>query len=642
MLAQYRENAAFSQFASDVWDEIPRTSPWLDSHLQRTSVVIPTETGGLRKADRTNFSDGKVRAKVDDQIWMCCSPSEEMADPFERVRHTYERFPVPDRVRLRSRPESVPPGRRIIKLPIRAGLQAVATTTYNLPLQTRTYFPSLTPGFREPSRDPKHTDSTPDFVWKAIREASGVREALKTRARALESEARLISHKKDYPQKWGDTDLVDYVRNCYDEKSRKYVGLYRIIAHKKTLMMAYTRIKSIPGNLTPGGDPEKETLDGINERWFERASEKLIKGTYNFKQARRVMIQKPNKADKRPLTVVSPRDKIIQEAIRMVLEIVYEPTFSNCSYGFRPGIGVHNALKDIKLRWKAPSWWLEFDVEKCYDSIVRKRLLSIMRERIADNGLWGILNKMFNNRIINLHLGGPSGEEGLPQGNVLSPLLMNIYLDKLDCFVLEKKRMIEATSNNRRKLNPLYLKMTRPTRGEEARLSEIQLRRLRRSRVRKAQKEGIPYTDYKDPNFKRLYYARYADDFLLAFSGPKVAVKQLRKEIIDFLFSDLHLKVSEDKSRLGHAVSNKAQFLGMYLKAVPASKLPVRPTRGKVQAMKKYRKRVIYAAKAQRQRVAKEISIMGKKILLGVTKKLSNRPKEPNHSESALGLAMKA
>jgi hypothetical protein len=702
-LAQYRENAAFSQFASDVWDEIPRTSQWLGSHLQRTSVVIPTEAGGLQKADRTNFSDGKVRAKVDSQIRLCCSPREEMAGPLKRVRHIYRRFSVPDRVRLRSRPESYPPGKRLIKLPIKAGLQAVATTTYNLPLQTRTYFlsfqtrtyfssfqtrtyfssfqtrtyfssfqtrtyfSSLTSGFREPSRDPKHTPiygqytyCTPNFV----REANGVREASKTPERGGESEAKLISHKKDRSQKWGDTDLVDYVRNCYDEKSKKYVGLYKIIAHKKTLMMAYKRIKSksvAPPVFSPlpleqrdgdsaDGDSEKERLDGINEQWFENTSENLIKGTFTFKQARTsyckqdeakgVMIEKPNKSGKRPLTVVSLGDKIVQEAIRMVLEIVYEPTFCDYSYGFRPGKGAHSALKDIKIRWKAPSWWLEFQIEKCYNTLVRKRLLSIMREKIADNGLCGILNKMFNNQIITLHLGGPSRKEGIPQGKVLSSLLMNIYLDKLDSFVLEKKRMLESTSNIKRKVNPLYLKKTRPTREEEARLSELQLRRLRRSRVRKVQKEGIPYVDYKDSNFKRLYYARYANDFLLAFSGPKVAAKQLRKEIKDFLLSDLHLKASEDKSKLGHTVTNKTQFVGMYLKAVPASKLPIRPTRGKVQAMKKYRRRVIYAAKTQRERVAKEISLMGRKLLLGVRKKYINQ--KSNHVSTTLGSAMKA
>jgi group II intron reverse transcriptase/maturase len=649
LLAQYRENAAFAQFASDVWDEIPRTPLWLENHLQRTSVVIPTETGRLKEADRTNYSDGKVKATVEIQMQICCSPCEEMVS-LKNAYHTYERFPLPDRVRPRSQPESFPPGKRINELSIRAGLQASATTTYNLPLQTRTICSSLTTEFREPSRDPKQTNSASDFFWEAIREANpdligyGVREALKTEADAPESEAKLFSRRKDHPQLWGDTDLLDYVRNCYDEKSKKYVGLYKIITDKKTLMMAYTRIKSKPGNLTPGGDPEKETLDGIDERWFEKAAEELKRGSYILKPARRVMIPKPNKPGKRPLTVVSPRDKIVQEAIRMVLEIVYEPTFSDSSYGFRPGRGAHNALEDIKIRWKAPSWWLEFDVEKCYDTIARKRLLSIMGEKIADNGLFGTLNKMFNNQIVGLHLGGPSGEEGLPQGNVLSPLLMNIYLDKLDQYVLERKRSLEAESNKRRKVNPLYLKRTRPSRAEEASLSEVQLRRLRRNRVRKAQKEGITYSDFKDPNFTRLHYARYADDFLLALSGPKVLANQLRKEIADFLFSDLHLKVSEEKSKMGHAISNHAKFVGMYLQAVPANKLPIRPTRGKIQAMKKYRKRVIYAAKTQRQRVAREITLMGRKMLQGVTKKLlvTNPPEGPEGTKSTIGPAMKA
>ena len=258
---------------------------------------------------------------------------------------------------------------------------------------------------------------------------------------------------------------------------------------------------------------------------------------------------------------------------------------------------------------------------------------------------------MFNNEIIGIHRGGPSGKEGLPQGNVLSPLLMNIYLDKLDRFVLERKRSLEAESNKRRKVNPLYLKKTRPTRAEEASLSAVQLKRLRRNRVRKAQKEGVTYSDFKDPNFVRLYYARYADDFLLALSGPKALASQLRKEISDFLFSDLHLKVSEEKSKLGHAVSNQAQFVGMNLQAVPANKLPLRPTRGKIQAMKKYRKRIIYAAKTQKQRVAREITRMGRKTLQGIIKKLLSttpNPKGPipattvEDKKTTLGQAMKA
>lgn len=664
LLAQYRENAAFAQFASDVWDEIPRTPLWLENHLQGTSVVIPTKTGGLKETNRTNYFDGKVRAMVESQIRICCSPCEEMVSPSPTKRgsayYTYESFQLPDRVRPRSQPESVPPGNGYNKPSVRAGLQAPAKTTYNLPLQTRAFSSSLTSEFREPSQDPKPTNITSALprlngnLWRYIREANpkslqenkegnGVREALKTKAEVLESEAKLFSHSEDHSQKWSDSNLVDYVRNCYDEKSKKYVGLNKIIMDKRTLMMAYTRIKSNPGNLTPGGDSEKETLDGMNERWFEKTSEELRKGNYTFKPARRVMLPKPNKPGKRPLTVVSPRDKIIQEAIRMVLEIVYEPTFADNSHGFRPGRGAHSALEDIKLRWKSPSWWLEFDVEKCYDTIARKRLLSIMRERIADNGLFGTINKMFNNEIVDLHLGGPSGKEGLPQGNVLSPLLMNIYLDKLDRFVLERKRSLEAESNKRRKVNPLYLKKTRPTRAEEASLSQVQLRRLRRSRVRKAQKEGITYSDYKDPNFVRLYYARYADDFLLALSGPKVLANQLRKEISDFLFSDLHLKVSEEKSKLGHAISNQAQFVGMNLQAVPANKLPLRPTRGKIQAMKKYRKRVIHAAKTQRQRVAREMTRMGKKTLQGTIKKALSATSNPKKDrKTAVGLAMKA
>jgi retron-type reverse transcriptase len=418
-------------------------------------------------------------------------------------------------------------------------------------------------------------------------------------------------------------DLEKLVNQCYDRKSGKFVGLFKIICKTEVLKMAYAQIKSNPGNLTPGGDPEKETLDGITEHWFVQTADKLGRGSYEFKPARRVMIPKPNS----PLTVVSPRDKIVQEAIRLVLQVVYEPSFSDYSYGFRPGRGAHTALKDIKLRWKAPSWWLEFDIAKCYDTIARKRLLSIMREKMADVALFGCLNKMFNTKILNLHLGGPNNQRA--QESALSPLLINVYLDKLDQYVQKKKSELESQSKSRRRTNPIYVKMVHPTREEERSLSKVQLQRLRRSRVRKAQKLGISHTDYKDPSFTRLYYARYADDFLLAFSGPKSLAMQLQKQIADFLFSDLHLQISKEKSRLGHTVSNPARFLGVRLHAVPTWKLPIKSNKA-VQAMTKYRKRVLFMAKAQEQRLVREQTRLGRKLLRAFMEKSLRLETEPN------------
>lgn len=133
--------------------------------------------------------------------------------------------------------------------------------------------------------------------------------------------------------------------------SNKYTGLYKCIASIDTLVTAYDNIKSKPGNMTPGVD--QMTLDGVSMKLFEDLEKSLMKGSFQFKPLpsaqRRVHIPKAN-GKLRPLAIASPRDKIVQEAMRMILELVFEPTFSKLSHGFRPGRSCHTALKIIS-KW---------------------------------------------------------------------------------------------------------------------------------------------------------------------------------------------------------------------------------------------------------------------------------------------------
>lgn len=126
--------------------------------------------------------------------------------------------------------------------------------------------------------------------------------------------------------------------------NNKYTGLYKSIANPNTLTLAYHNIKSKPGYMTPGVDDL--TLDGMSNALINSLAEMLQSGKFQFQPARRVHIPKA-KGSTRPLAVASPRDKIVQEAMRMVLEVIFEPTFSNLSHGFRPGRSCHSALKKI-------------------------------------------------------------------------------------------------------------------------------------------------------------------------------------------------------------------------------------------------------------------------------------------------------
>lgn len=130
--------------------------------------------------------------------------------------------------------------------------------------------------------------------------------------------------------------------------NNKFTGLYNLIANRNTLTIAYNNIKSNPGNMTPGID-KTITLDEMSNTLLSKIAESLQNDSFQFEPARRIHIPK-NNGKTRPLAIASPRDKIVQEAMRMVLEPIFEPHFSKNSHGFRPNRSCHSALKQIS-KW---------------------------------------------------------------------------------------------------------------------------------------------------------------------------------------------------------------------------------------------------------------------------------------------------
>lgn len=126
-------------------------------------------------------------------------------------------------------------------------------------------------------------------------------------------------------------------------------NLYNTIANIDTLIYAYENIKSKPGNMTPGVSPE--TLDGISKEKLELLLSDLLSEKFQFSPSRRIQIPKASGGE-RPLTIAPPIDKIVQEAMRLVLEAIYEPLFLECSHGFRPKKGCHTALKKVSQEFQ--------------------------------------------------------------------------------------------------------------------------------------------------------------------------------------------------------------------------------------------------------------------------------------------------
>lgn len=337
--------------------------------------------------------------------------------------------------------------------------------------------------------------------------------------------------------------------------------------------------------------------------WFENASRRILNGSYRFKPSigiRRVFpntykIQKP--VESRP--VVSPRDQVVQEAIRMVLERIYESQFCDCSHGFRPTRGCHTALKEIKHTWIGISWLLEFKIK--FDRININRLIYILKDKIHDQRFLDLINKMFNCGMIGVSLGSPLPEHTL----VLSPLLCNIYLHPLDLEALEIKKEYE-TKREHRRLNTEFHKAVKVTSAERRQLKDDpeQITALKVGRERAAIRRGLTREDYRDESFIRVNYIRYADELLLGIAGSRQLVEILRDRILYFLKATLNLEVS--LSNYVHVTGGRVEFLGVYIYGVSALKWPVQLTKS-IEKRRRVKNRLKILAEHRKEALANHL-----------------------------------
>lgn len=174
------------------------------------------------------------------------------------------------------------------------------------------------------------------------------------------------------------------------DSNNKCTNAFLLCTHPDTLKMAYDMIKSKPGNMVHGSD--RETLDGISENWFFTTSELLRSEAYEFKPVRRVYIPKSN-GKMRPLGISSPRDKIIQQSLKIILEVILDPKFCNSSHGFRPNRGCHTALREIR-NWGGASWLIEGDIEKFFDTIDHHILETLLKHHFNDHRLMSLYWKL--------------------------------------------------------------------------------------------------------------------------------------------------------------------------------------------------------------------------------------------------------
>ncbi len=327
--------------------------------------------------------------------------------------------------------------------------------------------------------------------------------------------------------------------------------IYRQLFNSNMYLGAYGKIYSNRGSLTKGSD--EITVDGMNMRRIEAIISDMRQERFRWKPARRVLIKKKS-GGQRPLSIPSFRDRLVQEVLRAMLSAYYEPRFSKNSHGFRPGRGCHTALAQVASQFTGTKWFIEGDIKGCFDNIDHDILMAILRENIHDGRLLALIENGLKAGVIDDWVYNKT-YSGTPQGGILSPLLSNIYLDKLDKFV-ENTLIPKWTRGKRRKHNKAYKAISHQIAKAKSKGDVETYERLKKIQ------RSIPSQDPNDTSYRRLWYVRYADDYLLGFVGSKKEAEQVKRELATFLAEELKLRQSPSKTLITHATTQQARFLG--------------------------------------------------------------------------------
>jgi len=348
-----------------------------------------------------------------------------------------------------------------------------------------------------------------------------------------------------------EAEVVLSVLRDRGRKRLPLTQLYRQMFNKDLYLLAYGNVYSNKGAMTPGAS--EETADGMSEEKIEQIIGQMRSEKYRFSPARRVYIPKKN-GKLRPLGLPVWPDKLVGEVVRLLLEAYYEPQFSDRSHGFRKKRGCHTALREINSTWTGTVWFIEGDISDCFGSLSHQVLLAILAEKIQD--------QRFLRLIRNMLMAGYLEDwkyhdtlSGCPQGGVISPILSNIYLNKLDDFV-ERELIPQYTRGKTRSRNPEYVRAEWRNRSARQRGDRAEAREQRRIM------RALPSTDPMDPGYRRLLYTRYADDHLLGFIGPKAEAEEIKEKLARFLRETLALELNQEKTLITHARTGAARFLG--------------------------------------------------------------------------------
>jgi len=355
-----------------------------------------------------------------------------------------------------------------------------------------------------------------------------------------------------------------HVLKSLDENATKpgylYQRLYRNLYNPEFYLLAYKNIAASQGSMTAGVDGH--TLDNMSMARIQRIIAALQDDSYRPTPARREYIAKKNNpAKKRPLGIPSTDDRLVQEIIRMILEAIYEPTFSKTSHGFRPHRSCHTALLQIQNRFTSVKWFVEGDIKACFDSFDHHILIDLLRRRIKDERficlMWKFLRAGYMEQWTHHYT-----YSGSPQGSGMSPILANIYLSELDSFMEEYKQRFDVGDYRTRKATRTYRNQEYQVAKARAAL-KLKQNPQNIAAFKGAQRKLLATSYYPaiDPDFVKIQYSRYADDFIIGVIGSKDDAERVKADVKEFLQSRLKLTLSDEKTKVTHS-SDLVRFLG--------------------------------------------------------------------------------
>lgn len=367
-------------------------------------------------------------------------------------------------------------------------------------------------------------------------------------------------------------NMLSSLQNHSSDKSYTFERLYRNLYNRELFLLAYQNIYASQGNMTKGTDGK--TIDAMSLNRIDGMIASLKDESYQPQPSRRTYIPKKN-GKMRPLGIPSFDDKLVQECVRLLLEAVYEGGFAKTSHGFRPNHSCHTALSQAQVCFTGVKWFVEGDIKGFFDNINHEVMIGILAERIKDEKFLRLIRKFLKAGYLEdwqYH----NTYSGTPQGGIISPILANIYLDKLDRYMEELKKRFDKgavravypeTYELEKKRGVLAKKIRNTNSEEEKQVLTEKIREIDREKL------TIPYSDPFDTSFKRLQYVRYADDFLIGVIGSKEDAIAIKEQVKVFVADTLKLELSDEKTLITHS-EKRARFLGydIYVRRSAATK----------------------------------------------------------------------